>query len=446
MQCRKCGVEINTKIREADGSVVCPGCGTVYRPKSAPKPEQRPTVAPATEPRPARTDNTHRNSSQPRKAAKRFVSWSKIAIAAVIVLVLITGAFIALSQVKKIPFVATHKDFENGATGSYRYNAEGQLITEIISDNNGTDIAQYNYDILGRVSQIRYYEDYIDSARISFSEEYFYDDDSDRISEVKQYSNYGIQTHYSVFEYNSQGQIVKQEHYSLSDGIEWIREYTYDSKGNYEKEVYYDRIDIHSPFYVQEYKNTYDFFGNLKKVEVWSKDSIISHLIGYKSYQADFVTLKSYLKGSSPKINITESYSQNNVLWSEANVDIIFAGLEVDSNYLNTGDNFVELAFTVTNRNNYDVIITIDNPSLSYAGSSNSLNSKNHLVEAGTTQTVSIFKRNELLPGVSIQADKIERFSLELKCWSDFTRGNNTTSWNTAGKSIILDIDATVNK
>lgn len=30
-----CGTEINTRVREADGSVVCSGCGAVYRPKIA---------------------------------------------------------------------------------------------------------------------------------------------------------------------------------------------------------------------------------------------------------------------------------------------------------------------------------------------------------------------------------------------------------------------------
>lgn len=35
MICRHCGTEINTLVREADGSVVCSGCGAVYRPKIA---------------------------------------------------------------------------------------------------------------------------------------------------------------------------------------------------------------------------------------------------------------------------------------------------------------------------------------------------------------------------------------------------------------------------
>jgi len=35
MKCRHCNTEINTSIQEADGSVICPGCGAVYRRKVA---------------------------------------------------------------------------------------------------------------------------------------------------------------------------------------------------------------------------------------------------------------------------------------------------------------------------------------------------------------------------------------------------------------------------
>lgn len=42
MKCRHCDTEIDTRIREADGSVVCPGCGAVYRQKNT---RQEPAVS-----------------------------------------------------------------------------------------------------------------------------------------------------------------------------------------------------------------------------------------------------------------------------------------------------------------------------------------------------------------------------------------------------------------
>ena len=139
MICKHCGTEINTKIREADGSVVCPGCGTVYRPKSAPKPEQRPTAAPAAEPRPARTDDTHRSSSQPRKAAKRSGAGVKAAIA-IFAAVLIIGGVVALVTHGK-----NNKD-NNGQTSSN---------PTYISESNQVAVAaqpvSYEHQILGLV-------------------------------------------------------------------------------------------------------------------------------------------------------------------------------------------------------------------------------------------------------------------------------------------------------
>lgn len=34
MRCRHCGEYIDTRFREADGSVICPGCGAIYKPKA----------------------------------------------------------------------------------------------------------------------------------------------------------------------------------------------------------------------------------------------------------------------------------------------------------------------------------------------------------------------------------------------------------------------------
>ena len=45
MICKRCGTEIDTTIREADGSVICPSCGTKYRQKTTPKPEPQAAIA-----------------------------------------------------------------------------------------------------------------------------------------------------------------------------------------------------------------------------------------------------------------------------------------------------------------------------------------------------------------------------------------------------------------
>ncbi len=91
MYCGYCGTEINTKIREPDGTVVCPGCGTRYRRKSTAKPEKQPVVAPATERRPLSMENTQQSIAQPRRAAKRTGAGAKIAVVLLIIALLIGG-------------------------------------------------------------------------------------------------------------------------------------------------------------------------------------------------------------------------------------------------------------------------------------------------------------------------------------------------------------------
>ena len=40
MICKRCGNEINTNNRRADGTIVCPSCGMIYRQKPAAKQAQ----------------------------------------------------------------------------------------------------------------------------------------------------------------------------------------------------------------------------------------------------------------------------------------------------------------------------------------------------------------------------------------------------------------------
>ena len=37
MRCKRCGCEVDTRKRRADGSVQCPKCGVIYRPRTAPQ-------------------------------------------------------------------------------------------------------------------------------------------------------------------------------------------------------------------------------------------------------------------------------------------------------------------------------------------------------------------------------------------------------------------------
>ena len=41
MRCQNCGIEIDTRQENADGTIICPGCGTVYRKKAAIKNEPK---------------------------------------------------------------------------------------------------------------------------------------------------------------------------------------------------------------------------------------------------------------------------------------------------------------------------------------------------------------------------------------------------------------------
>ena len=83
MRCQNCGIEIDTRQESSDGTIVCPGCGTVYRKKAAVK-------------------NDHKefqtfNTSDPDSPRGSFWKWQIVA-ASVLVIALIAVGFFGVNR------------------------------------------------------------------------------------------------------------------------------------------------------------------------------------------------------------------------------------------------------------------------------------------------------------------------------------------------------------
>ena len=102
MRCRHCGEYIDTRFREADGSVSCPGCGANYRAK-AKAPEEGKTIR-------VDRDTYQRQSllkqrpmpsvvrNQPNKSGKRKKSFFQSAVLAVLLLIAVTASALLLYE------------------------------------------------------------------------------------------------------------------------------------------------------------------------------------------------------------------------------------------------------------------------------------------------------------------------------------------------------------
>ncbi len=137
MFCTHCGTEINTRIREADGAVVCPGCGTRYRKKAKPKPAPRPAAAPAVRSVPPRAESARRDSRSARKPAKgRSAAGTVLRVLSALLLLVAAACLIKL-------FLNWEAPARSSAAGK---RAISCLVSEYTYTDSETLLLRYDYD------------------------------------------------------------------------------------------------------------------------------------------------------------------------------------------------------------------------------------------------------------------------------------------------------------
>ncbi len=119
MFCKYCGTEINTSIREADGTVVCPGCGTVYRSKSATQPPQEQAPIKAENKQSAGMNGAGRKSAHNAPRKKREHSFVAPALATVIVIAILLGGYFAFIKPNTVSF-------------DFGYGADDKPLTQLV--------------------------------------------------------------------------------------------------------------------------------------------------------------------------------------------------------------------------------------------------------------------------------------------------------------------------
>ena len=184
MRCYHCGEYIDTRFREADGSVICPGCGANYRPK-AKAPEEGKTIR-------VDRDTYQRQSlvkqrpmpsvvsSQQSKSGKRKLSFFQSAVLAVLLLFAATASALLLYEKysdDEIPkFISFSTDFLTDAKQKLlslkKRNSEhssqepvGQNITDKVLPVIGRNTDTEEEPILDVYKLIQQATDYIDEAQ-----------------------------------------------------------------------------------------------------------------------------------------------------------------------------------------------------------------------------------------------------------------------------------------
>ncbi|MBQ5522670.1 MAG: zinc ribbon domain-containing protein, partial [Oscillospiraceae bacterium] len=79
MRCQNCGIEIDTRQESSDGTIVCPGCGTIYRKKAAVKNERK--------------EYKPFNSSDPDSPHSSFWKWQIVAASILVIAIIAAGFF-----------------------------------------------------------------------------------------------------------------------------------------------------------------------------------------------------------------------------------------------------------------------------------------------------------------------------------------------------------------
>ena len=79
MRCQNCGIEIDTRQESSDGTIVCPGCGTIYRKKAAVKNERK--------------EYKPFNRSDPDSPHSSFWKWQIVAASSLVIAIITVGFF-----------------------------------------------------------------------------------------------------------------------------------------------------------------------------------------------------------------------------------------------------------------------------------------------------------------------------------------------------------------
>lgn len=153
MRCRFCGTEINTQITEPDGSVVCPGCGMIYRRKESIAQSysketrndiKRKAPSPSVETQPRRYSTRHIEGSRQGSDAGRHITNDRKRTPAAISLTVLAMLLVICGLVAFFNLLSEKKQI-NDASGTTSpaqeniYNPVGAESRQVLSSAGPTE-------------------------------------------------------------------------------------------------------------------------------------------------------------------------------------------------------------------------------------------------------------------------------------------------------------------